>query len=126
SEQKLDLLVWPESAFNWYIPEDIRNVRREVLGNVVRVPTLFGGLTRREFNGKRRPFNTAFMTDAKGNITGSYDKVFLLAFGEYLPFGETFPILYEWSPNSGNFVPGQHRRPVMLGEHRISALICYE
>ncbi len=125
-EQELDLLVWPESAFNWYIPEDMRNVRRAVLGNVIRVPTLFGGLTRREFNGKQRPFNTAFMTDAKGNITGTYDKIFLLAFGEYLPFGEAFPILYEWSPNSGNFAPGQHRRPLMLGEHRISVLICYE
>ena len=125
-EEKLDLLVWPESAFNWYIPEEMRNVRREVLGNRVRVPTLFGGLTRREFKGKRRPFNTAFLADAKGNITGTYDKIYLLAFGEYLPFGETFPILYEWSPNSGNFAQGQHRRPLMLGDARLSVLICYE
>jgi apolipoprotein N-acyltransferase len=125
-EEKLDLLVWPESAFNWYIPEGMRNVRREVLGNAIHVPTLFGGLTRRQFKGRRRPFNTAFLTDAKGNITGSYDKIYLLAFGEYLPFGEAFPVLYDWSPNSGNFAQGQHRRPLLLGDYRISALICYE
>jgi len=125
-KEKLDLLVWPESAFNWYIPEDLRNVRREVLGNVVEVPTLFGGLTRRDFKGKRRPFNTAFLADARGDIIGTYDKIYLLAFGEYLPFGETFPVLYDWSPNSGNFAQGQHRQPLVLNGHRISALICYE
>jgi apolipoprotein N-acyltransferase len=126
-QEKLDLLVWPESAFAWILPEDMRNVRRAVLGNVIRVPTLFGGLSRRQFNGRPRPYNTAFLTDKAGNITGTYDKIYLLAFGEYLPFGETFPILYEWSPNSGNFAAGLHRRPLLLDDKiRISVLICYE
>lgn len=125
-ETKLDLLVWPESAFNWVIPNEMRNVKRAVLGNRVHVPTLFGGLTRRELNGRIRPYNTAFLTDSQGNITGTYDKIYLLAFGEYLPFGETFPILYDWSPHSGNFAPGTHRKPLLLGDYRISVLICYE
>jgi CRP/FNR family transcriptional regulator len=29
--------------------------------------------------------------DAKGKVLGRYDKQYLLMFGEYLPFGETFP-----------------------------------
>jgi apolipoprotein N-acyltransferase len=126
SKRRVDLLVWPESAFNWFIPEGMHNVSREVLGDKIHVPTLFGGLSRRLVEGKRRPFNTAFMTDAQGNLVGSYDKIYLLAFGEYLPLGETFPVLYEWSPNSGNFAQGQHRKPLLLGEYRISVLICYE
>ena len=71
-------------------------------------------------------FNTALLADEKGEILGRYDKQFLLAFGEYLPFGETFPVLYDWSPNSGRFTPGTSIEPLVLGEHRISALICYE
>ena len=54
----------------------------------------------------QRHYNTAYLVDSNGEILSTYDKTYLLAFGEYLPFGETFPILYEWSPNSGHFTPG--------------------
>jgi apolipoprotein N-acyltransferase len=123
---KLDLLLWPESAFGWFLPEGVQNVADSVLGGSIATPTLFGGLARRKVNGKRRFYNTAFMADANGNLTGSYDKTFLLTFSEYVPFAEEFPILQEWTPNSGNFSPGAHVRPVSLGKFRLSVLICYE
>ncbi len=54
----------------------------------------------------------------------------MLQFGEHLPFGETFPILYQWSPNSGKFTPGTKLDPVYitLGDttHKVAVLICYE
>ena len=75
-------------------------------------------------------YNSAVASDAAGTIIGRYDKQYLLTFGEYLPFGETFPILYKWSPNSGHFTPGTSLEPLMVdvqGEkHPVSALICYE
>ena len=125
---ELDLLVWPESAFAWFVPEDDDGeaIRRYVMGPV-RTPLLFGGLSRREVDGEERHYNTAFLVDADGRIQGSYDKTHLLAFGEHLPLGDVFPILYEWSPHSGRFTPGDHTRPVVLdGRWRITALICYE
>jgi apolipoprotein N-acyltransferase len=122
----LDLLVWPESAFGWFLHEGMQNVASAVLGGSIHTPTLFGGLALRKGDGKRRYYNTAFMTDAAGNITGTYDKTFLLTFSEYVPFAETFPILQRWTPNSGNFSPGAHVRPVRLGNYRLSVLICYE
>jgi apolipoprotein N-acyltransferase len=125
-EHDLDLLVWPESAFGWYIPEGVRDLRRVVLGNQIRVPTLFGGLARREVDGEKRPFNTAFLSDAQGMLAGTYDKIYLLAFGEYIPFGEWLPFLYDWSPNSSRFAQGTHKRPLTLGPYRLSVLICYE
>lgn len=122
----LDLLIWPESAFGWYLPEGAENVAGAVLGNRITTPTLFGGLAIRRSGGKTRFYNTAFMTDASGRITGSYDKTYLLTFSEYIPLAEQFPILQRWSPNSGNFTPGSHVRPVKLGPFRLSVLICYE
>jgi apolipoprotein N-acyltransferase len=73
-------------------------------------------------------YNSALLSNAGGEIcaTCRYDKRYLLAFGEYLPFGETFPILYEWSPNSGRFSPGTTYHPLPLGEHDVAVFICYE
>ena len=125
SEAHPALIVWPESAFASVLPEHIRNVRGYVLGDLA-TPVLFGGLSQRRVDGAPRYFNTAFITDAGGTIRGSYDKTYLLAFGEYLPFGETFPFLYELSRQSGRFTPGRHVRPLPLGAYGIATLICYE
>jgi apolipoprotein N-acyltransferase len=66
------------------------------------------------------------MAGDEGKILGRYDKRYLLAFGEYLPFGETFPQLYGMSPNSGRFNRGASLEPLRWKDHRISAMICYE
>lgn len=126
SKEKIDLFVWPESAFGWFLPPDVKNVRDIVFRGAIHTPTLFGGLAQRERDGRLQPFNTAFMTDADGSIVGTYDKTYLLAFGEYIPFGDKFPALYEISPNSGRFAPGDHVQPVPFGPYRIGVLICYE
>jgi apolipoprotein N-acyltransferase len=126
AKEKIDLFVWPESAFGWFLPPDIKNVRDIVFQGAIHTPTLFGGLAQRERDGRLQPFNTAFMTDADGSIVGTYDKTYLLAFGEYIPFGDRFPALYEISPNSGRFAPGDHVQPVPFGPYRIGVLICYE
>jgi apolipoprotein N-acyltransferase len=123
---KLDLLVWPESAFGWFLPDRIKNMRRIVFQNKVHVPTLFGGLSIRERNGEPEPYNTAYMVDSDGDVVGTYDKTYLLAFGEYMPFGDRFPQLYELSPHSGRFVAGKHVQPLPFGRFRLTALICYE
>jgi apolipoprotein N-acyltransferase len=59
-------------------------------------------------------------------VRSTYDKTYLLMFGEYLPFGDMFPVLYELSPNSGRFTAGAHVRPLTLGPWRISTPVCYE
>ena len=132
----LDLIVWPESAINRLLPHDATNVSSAVMqmqtprGMIgpVRTPLLFGGITARARPGGERAqwFNTAFLLDGEGEVLGTYDKTYLLAFGEYLPFGDTFPILYDWSPRSGRFSPGTHVRALPFGEYRLATLVCYE
>ncbi len=133
-----DLVVWPESSVSFWL-DDARNLRSRLLRGV-HTPVLFGGIRHgeRDERGERREHNTAFLTDERGDVIGTYDKTYLLAFGEYLPFGETFPVLYDISEHSGRFSPGTHVHPLELplaprpelGERpdriRIGALICYE
>jgi len=136
--QGVDLLVWPESAATFSLPRGLGvpvgpqfdralMFYREDNPGFPQTPLLFGGLSmEHDAQGERTLYNTAFLTDGEGRIVAHYDKTYLLAFGEYLPFGETFPILYEWSPNTGHFTPGDHVRSLPFGEHRIGALVCYE
>jgi len=106
------------------------NYYRDRFAASLGVPTIFGAVLYRVDPDRERWFNTAISTDVKGEFRGRYDKQYLLAFGEYLPFGDTFPILYKWSPHSGRFSAGTSLEPLIVDikgtEHKVSALICYE
>ena len=54
-----------------------------------------------------------------------------MAFGEYIPLGDIFPILYKYIPQTGNFTAGQLRESFSVelsGSRELNAapLICYE
>jgi len=91
-------------------------------------PILFGGMTWSLPEGatRRDMYNTAMMLDDGGRVVGTYDKVYLLAFGEYMPFGDTFPELYDMFPHSGRFSPGEDVRAFDYKGHRIGVMVCYE
>jgi apolipoprotein N-acyltransferase len=122
---ELDLIVWPESAFVGGLPRrlptDASRVRRGL-----HTPVLFGGVSTELVDGERKIYNTVFLADEDGMVESTYDKTYLLMFGEYLPLGDRFPILYELSPNSGRFSAGTHVRPITFGDWRISTPVCYE
>jgi len=125
----IDLIVWSETSVTGGVYEDeAEAVYRQLFTERLRVPVLFGALLVRDVSDARGRtlFNSALMSDGQGHITGRYDKHALLAFGEYLPLGATFPILYEWSPNTGAFTPGARLDALPLGKHKLSAHICYE
>ena len=128
-DPSIELFVWPESAVTYWL-DGVESVHRTVLRDIDH-PVIFGGIRHAERDGREIDHNTAFLADANGHLIDTYDKTYLLAFGEYLPFGETFPSLYEISPMSGRFSPGDHVEPLELPEvHgetlRLTALICYE
>ncbi|MGB5810318.1 MAG: apolipoprotein N-acyltransferase [Polyangiales bacterium] len=124
-EGELDLLIWPESAYLRSVPRKLPFSGDFIRGEV-RTPILFGGLAREFGRDRTQYYNTAFLMDAEGQVYASYDKTYLLMFGEYLPFGETFPWLYDLSPNSGRLTPGSHVRPLELEGWRIATPVCYE
>ena len=116
-----DLIVWPESAILKRLPRSLPSSAKSVVRDL-KTPIIFGGLS----TGDDKLYNTAFITDGSTNVVAHYDKTYLLAFGEYVPFGETFPKLYELSPESGQFTAGTRLNALPLGKWRIAALVCYE
>ncbi|RLB60478.1 MAG: apolipoprotein N-acyltransferase, partial [Deltaproteobacteria bacterium] len=132
-KEGVDLVVWSEAAIpsSFNVTNYQARMKRTVT-RFLRVPTVVGGILREkiepppETGRKWRSFNAAFMADEKGNIVGRYDKQYLLMFGEYLPLGDTFPVLYKWSPNSGRFAHGTSFEPLHFGEHKLATMICYE
>lgn len=129
----VDLVVWSESAVTFSVPEELGmkgHFFRDRFAASLGVPTIFGAVLFRVDPDRERWFNTAIATDARGEVTGRYDKQYLLAFGEYLPFGDTFPALYRMSPHSGRFSKGTSLDPVSVDikgtKHTVSVLVCYE
>jgi apolipoprotein N-acyltransferase len=132
-EKGADLVVWSETSATFPTHENHAmksTFFRDRFAASLGVPAIFGAVLIRSGPDRERWFNTAIGTDIKGEVKGRYDKQYLLAFGEYLPFGETFPILHKWSPHSGQFSPGTSLEPIELevkgAPRKISVLICYE
>lgn len=127
---KLDLVVWSEtSVMSAVLENEAEEALRNQFTRSLGVPALFGSVLVRPVEDARQYvlFNSALLTDKRGKLLGRLDKQFLLAFGEYLPFGELFPVLYEWSPHTGHFKAGDtYVKPLSLGEHQIAVVICYE
>jgi apolipoprotein N-acyltransferase len=121
-----DLIVWPEGVYqlNQIMPQEGR-VPSHVLGDL-HTPTLFGAVMSMEQGGTPRFYNSAVLANGKNEILGKYDKMVLVPFGEYIPFGDKFPWLYSWSPYSSRFWPGQNEEPLPLGRYLFSVNICYE
>jgi len=128
-DQGAEFVVWSETSLAGAISEvDANRFYEQTLTKQLKVPTLLGAVLSRPVDDARHNiyFNSALLTDKKGKIRSRYDKHFLLAFGEYLPFGEKYPELYEISGNSGRFSPGVTLEPLELNNHRIAVIICYE
>lgn len=132
-----NLIVWPESSYPYALPRDF--AQDFPSGDARRVrsdwstPLLFGSVTVAPGarTGKDRfPYNTALMMDASGRITGTFDKVFLLIFGEYIPFYEHIPWFTDLFPDASNFNRGKD--PAVLPfriadrDFRLGPLVCYE
>jgi apolipoprotein N-acyltransferase len=133
-----ELIVWPESSYPYALPRTLDHDLAEGDPHRVRVgfdvPLLFGALTRvagpPQTPAEKYPYNTAFMMDAAGSVTGKYDKVFLMVFGEYIPFYDSIPWFTELVPEASNFSRGSEPASFPLRvagrDFKLGPLICYE
>ena len=115
-----ELVIWPEVGYNTR-PLHAGSDGRAVVGPVP-VAAIVGAI---RVDGKH-VWNSALMVDAEGRIGDHYDKVQLLAFGEYIPGGEWFPQLYQWLPLAGGLSKGTTTAPLRQESWRFATFICYE
>jgi apolipoprotein N-acyltransferase len=123
-EHGADVVLWPESAYPYPIdrslPRDELAVRSNVLTDGVRGPVLFGALT---YTGEDR-FNSVVALTSDGRFAGIYDKVHLLAFGEYVPLWDFLPPIQPYVRRG--FAAGAGPRAIEVASARIGILNCYE
>ncbi|MCH2110808.1 MAG: apolipoprotein N-acyltransferase, partial [Polyangiaceae bacterium] len=127
--QGAQLAVWSETSMGGSYPEDTGpRYYERIVTSPLKMPAIVGAVLHRAVEDARSylMFNTAFLADGQGKVTGRYDKHILIPFGEYLPFGDSFPSIYRYSPNSGRFSPGTRMKPLKFGAHEIAIFICYE
>jgi apolipoprotein N-acyltransferase len=72
------------------------------------------------------PFNSSAAVDRTGAVVGTYDKMHVLPFGEYMPLAEWLPFLRRFTPVTGVALWGRGPAAFDLDGVVYSPNICYE
>ena len=114
----------------WTADRTLPLADRNAVQRGFRAPVLLGALTYEPDPanpaGRPRLYNTALLIDGQGRVLGRYDKNYLLVFGEYIPFGDVFPVLYDWLPEAGHFEAGETVETFPFAGAQLGVMICYE
>ena len=127
---KIDFVMWPETAFPLLLGEEFKHEEYPVLlsqflkdRQVALITGAFGVDEK-----SRLPTNSLFLLDNQGELVEPhYSKTILLAFGEYIPLADTFPIIRKFVPQIGQYARGPG--PTVLFEwngFKMGPQICYE
>jgi apolipoprotein N-acyltransferase len=71
-------------------------------------------------------FNAALVLAADGRPLARYDKMHPVMFGEYIPFGRRFPLLYRLTPLPAGLTAGRAPVEVDVAGFALAPTICYE
>jgi apolipoprotein N-acyltransferase len=126
----VDYVVWPETAFPHLLNEPFlfaesyaRRLREFLQEENIRLMTGAYGYR----PDTREPLNSFYLLNSDGTLADRpYSKTRLLAFGEYIPGGDWFPIIYRWLPQVGHFGRGGGPQVGTINNLRVGSLICYE
>jgi apolipoprotein N-acyltransferase len=121
----VDLLIWPESALESWVPEGAARLPVELLPPT-HPPMIVGSMSFRRERTHNKSFNSAFLVDRDGKVLGRYHKQILLAFGEYIPFAWLIGDLPGMPPIGNGFTPGDLNDTFNIAGARAAPLICYE
>ena len=124
-------LIWPESPFPFFLTREA-----DALAQIARLLPeqtllLTGAIRLADPNNPTESgvYNSIYVIDHAGSIRTVYDKVHLVPFGEYLPFGDVLERigLQTLTEQRGGFLAGdRHRLVAMPGAPSVLPLICYE
>lgn len=127
-DSDLDLIVWPEAAFPWYVRSEITGIKPETLGlpgysESIFPLTFLGAVTKAPEN---TYYNSGLLLDADGNILTRYHKAHLTPFGEYIPYRKLLFFARNLTNAETDFSSGDGHQPIAAGGFVFGPLICYE
>ncbi|MFC1535065.1 apolipoprotein N-acyltransferase [Thermodesulfobacteriota bacterium] len=121
------LIVWPETAVPLFFQDNTEFTEGiyEISGKSG-AHLIFGSPAYKKENGAERYYNRTYHLSPKGALTGYYDKVHLVPFGEYVPMKRFFPFVHRLVQAAGDFASGEEMSLLKLPGLPVGALICYE
>ncbi len=131
ARQTPDLIVWPETAVPFFFETDKERTAYMVsFERQLNSYLLFGSVLEKDRNERpksssTRYTNSAVLLDKNGTITYIYDKIHLVAFGEFVPFRRVLSFL-DLTGAIGDFVPGESYTKAVTPFGSFGTLICYE
>ena len=124
-------LIWPESPFPFFLTREA-DAFAQIAQALPQNTLLFTGAMRlADPNNPAQSgvYNSIYVIDHQASIRSVYDKVHLVPFGEYLPFGDLLERigLQTLTEQRGGFLAGdRHRLITVPGAPSALPLICYE
>lgn len=128
-DKKIDLVVWPEVAVpRFFLQSRSLQERLFQLSDGINAHIFFGALRsdRDARDGREMITNSSFLIGPRREYVGFYDKVYLLMFGEYVPFSDYFPKLKTLVPAISDFRRGSGPKLLSMGRVQFAPIICYE
>jgi apolipoprotein N-acyltransferase len=122
--EKVDLFIWPEAMIMNDIDTPMTQQEITRMAQETGVP-LFTGASRHNPKTGGEP-NSSYLIDKAGKIVDYYDKVHLVAFGEYIPFGKYLPFIQKVVPAIGEAEAGDKQKVFPVAGRCLGPLICFE
>jgi apolipoprotein N-acyltransferase len=132
------LIVWPETAIPFFLQSNDRlgpivyETARETGSYIIAGSPSFD-----KSDGKVEYYNSAFLISPEGKITGRYDKIHLVPFGEYVPLKRILFFINKLTEGVGDFSSGKELEPLVFNQtnttgkppsfnYSVGIMICFE
>jgi len=121
------LIIWPESPAPFYTSDEkllhwLAAIAQETHAHLIVGSTGVAVSAA----GERLPLNSALVVSPQGQVLGSYDKIHLVPFGEYVPYKNLLFFAKKLTREVGEFARGSERKVFDLNGVKAGVFICYE
>ncbi len=124
-DDTIDIIVWPETATPVFLksPGSYRDLVTH-LANKLDVPIFTGTAI---YDPKTHEiFNGAVLVEPASGIAQEYRKIYLVPFGEHIPFDNHIALLRNVDFGEGDYTPGTDYTVFKTAEFNFACLICFE
>ena len=125
TSQNFDAILWPENSIDVdpFLNQEAGDLIKDVLKNYDK-PLLSGAVLQ---NNESLSNSVILWDPVDLNVVDSYEKMYLVPFGEYLPFRELLSkYIKRFSLIPQDFIPGNNPNNISVNNAVISPVICFE
>lgn len=122
-----NLIVWPETATPFYF------VYNKQLSKIIFAMAketgkdfLIGSPSFRKNHEGTKYYNSSYLVNSEGEVTGKYDKVHLVPFGEYVPLKNILFFVGKMVEQVGDFKAGEKGNTLAWDGEQLGIQICFE